>query len=130
MITRYWLMYQPPFGEITWPVMNGASSLARYTAAQAMSRLRRQSMQRGTGAKSLKQRAQIRTPGPTAAAPGDLPGHPADRGDQLGDRVLDVGLAIATASSSTVESNARRVRRASNPTASAAAGHGVVEGHR
>ena len=25
----YWLMYQPPFGEITWPVMNFASSLAR-----------------------------------------------------------------------------------------------------
>jgi hypothetical protein len=26
---RYWLMYQPPFGEITCPVMNFASSLAR-----------------------------------------------------------------------------------------------------
>lgn len=25
----YWLMYQPPLGEMTWPVMNLASSLAR-----------------------------------------------------------------------------------------------------
>jgi hypothetical protein len=25
----YWLMYQPPLGEMTWPVMNFASSLAR-----------------------------------------------------------------------------------------------------
>ena len=28
-ICVYWLMYQPPLGEMTWPVMNLASSLAR-----------------------------------------------------------------------------------------------------
>ena len=35
--TGYWLMYQPPFGDSTWPVTKPACSLARYTAAQAMS---------------------------------------------------------------------------------------------
>ena len=28
-LRAYWLMYQPPLGETTWPVMNFASSLAR-----------------------------------------------------------------------------------------------------
>jgi len=28
-IHGYWLMYQPPLGDMTWPVMNLASSLAR-----------------------------------------------------------------------------------------------------
>ena len=27
--SAYWLMYQPPLGERTWPVTNLASSLAR-----------------------------------------------------------------------------------------------------
>lgn len=35
--TDHWLMWKPPLGESTCPVMKFASSEARYTAAQAMS---------------------------------------------------------------------------------------------